>query len=98
MPTLGHAAVYVETVSLTLTTFLLALPTATETLRRVPDGHPLVTDLKSPLLLETQAALAIALIVGVAAQLFYLRRKTQMAGALSDRLRAAGGSKVLTRD
>jgi hypothetical protein len=98
MPSLGRAAVYVETVSLTLTTLLLALPTATETLRRVPDGHPLVTDLKSPLLLETQAALAIALIVGVAAQLFYLRRKTQMAGALSDRLSAAGESKVLTRD
>lgn len=98
IPTLARAAVYVETLSLTLTTFLLALPTATETLRRVPDGHPLVTNLKSPLLLETQAALVIALIVGVAAQLFSLRRKTQMAGAPADRLRAPGDSQALTRD
>lgn len=94
IPTLAHAAIYVETVSLTLTTFLLALPTATETLRRVPDGHPLVTSMKAPLLLETQGALVIALIVGVATQLFYLRRKTRIAGALSDRSRAPGESKV----
>jgi hypothetical protein len=78
MPALGRAAVYVETISLTLTTFLLALPTVTETLRRVPDGHPLVTDLKSPLLLGAQGTLLIALIVGVAAQVFYLRGKRQM--------------------
>jgi hypothetical protein len=84
MSTPGRVGVYVETISLTLTTFLLAVPTVTETLRRVPDGHPLVTDLKSPLLLESQGALVIALIVGVAAQLFYLRRQRQMAIALPD--------------
>ena len=82
MSTLGRVGVYVETISLTMTTFLLAVPTVTETLRRVPDGHPLVTDLKSPLLLESQGALVIGLIVGVAAQLFYLRRQRQMAIAL----------------
>jgi hypothetical protein len=78
-PTRGRVVVYVETISLTLTTFLLALPTVTETLRRVPDGHPLVTDLKAPLLLEAQGALVIALIIGVAAQLFHLRRQRQIA-------------------
>ncbi len=84
MSTLGRVGVYVETISLTMTTFLLAVPTVTETLRRVPDGHPLVTDLKSPLLLESQGALVIGLIVGVAAQLSYLRRQRQMAIALPD--------------
>jgi hypothetical protein len=84
MSTLGRVGVYVETISLTLTTFLLSVPTVTETLRRVPDGHPLVTDLKSPLLLESQGALVIALIVGVAAQVFHLRRQRQMTIALPD--------------
>jgi hypothetical protein len=82
MPTLGRVGVYVETISLTLTTFLLAVPTVTETLRRVPDGHPLVTDPKAPLLLGAQGALVIALIIGVIAQLFYLRRQRQIASAL----------------
>jgi hypothetical protein len=79
VPTLGRVGRYVETISLTLTTFLLAVPTVTETLRRVPDGHPLVTDLKSPLLLGAQGALVIALVIGVAAQLFHLRRRRQIA-------------------
>jgi len=79
VPTLGRVGLYVETISLTLTTFLLAVPTVTETLRRVPDGHPLVTDLKSPLLLGAQGALVIALVIGVAAQLFHLRRRRQIA-------------------
>ena len=76
--TLGRVGVYVETISLTLTTFLLAVPTVTETLRRVPDGHPFVTDLQSPLLLGSQGALVIGLIVGVVAQVFYLRRQRQV--------------------
>lgn len=79
MPTPGSVGLYVETISLTLTTFLLAVPTVTETLRRIPDGHPLVTDLKSPLLLGAQGALVIALVIGVAAQLFHLRRRRQIA-------------------
>jgi hypothetical protein len=79
IPTLGRVAVYVETISLTLTTFLLAVPTVSETLRRVPDGHPLVTDPKSPLLLGVMAALVVALVIGVAAQLLSLRRGRQMA-------------------
>ena len=77
-PARGRAAVYVETITLTLTTFLLALPTVTETLRRVPDGHPWVTDPKAPLLVDTQGALLIALVIGVAAQVFYLRRQKQV--------------------
>lgn len=75
MRRLGRAGVYIETVCLTLTTFLLMVPTVSETLRRVPDGHPLVTDLSSPLLLGAQAGLLVALIVGLTAQVIVLRRQ-----------------------
>lgn len=71
------AARYVEIICLTLSVFLLMLPTVTEILRRVPDGHPLVTDLKSPLLLGAQGALLVLLILGLAAQILYLRRAGQ---------------------
>jgi hypothetical protein len=58
-----------------LTVFLLMLPTVTETLRRVPDGHPLVTDLHAPLLLGSQASLLVMLIIGVTAQIIYLAKQ-----------------------
>jgi len=74
LPKLGRVGVYAETICLTLTSFLLMVPTVTETLRRVPDGHPLVSDPKSPLLLSAQGALVVALIVGLIAQILYLRR------------------------
>lgn len=66
---------YVETITLSITAFLLMLPTATEILRRVPDGHPFVTDLKSPLLLGVQASILAALMIGLTAQIIYLRRQ-----------------------
>jgi hypothetical protein len=79
LPGLGGAADYIETICLSLTAFLLMLPTVTETLRRVPDGHPLVTDLNAPLLLGSQAALLVILVVGVAAQIVHLRRQGKSA-------------------
>jgi hypothetical protein len=51
------------------------LPTVTEILRRVPDGHPLVTRLDSPLLLGAQATLFAILVIGLAAQIIRLRRQ-----------------------
>ncbi len=75
VPALGRAALYIETVCLSLSVFLLMLPTVSEVLRRVPDGHPLVTDLKSPLLLGSQAGLLVALVLGLTAQIIYLRRR-----------------------
>lgn len=85
LPTLGRAGLYVETICLTLSAFLLMVPTVTETLRRVPDGHPLVTDLNSPLLLGAQATLLGLLVVGLAAQILYLRRQGRagMAGVVA---------------
>lgn len=71
---LGRGSKYVETISLSITTFLLMVPAVSETLRRVPDGHPLVTDLTSPLLLGAQGALFVILIVGVIAQIVMLRK------------------------
>ncbi|MCM2473084.1 hypothetical protein HGO38_06290 [Rhizobium sp. CG5] len=72
---LGKAARYLETIFLSLTAFLLMVPAVSETLRRVPDGHPIVTDLNSPILLGAQAALAAMLVVGLTAQMILLRRE-----------------------
>ncbi|KVQ19824.1 hypothetical protein WL99_14170 [Burkholderia cepacia] len=77
LPLLGRAGIYLETFCLTLTAFVLMVPTVTETLKRVPDGHPLVSDPRSPLLLGAQAALLVALVLGLIAQTLYLRRKAQ---------------------
>lgn len=78
-----RAGKYLETIFLSFTAFLLMLPTVTEILRRVPDDHPLVTDLKSPLLLGSQASLLLILIVGSAAQIIHLRRQGRLAASAS---------------
>jgi len=75
LSSLGRGATYLETICLSLTAFLLMLPTVTETLRRVPDGHPLVTDLHAPLLLGSQTALLVVLVIGLTAQIVHLRRQ-----------------------
>jgi hypothetical protein len=76
-PRMGRALTYVETICLSLTAFLLMLPAVSETLRRVPAGHPMVTDLKSPVLLGAQALLRLLLIVGLTAQVIFLRRQSR---------------------
>ncbi|MEZ0299631.1 MAG: hypothetical protein ACAI35_24515 [Candidatus Methylacidiphilales bacterium] len=75
LPSRKRAIVYVETITLTLTSFLLMLPTVTEILRRVPDGHPFVTDLQSPLLRGAHLALLLMLVVGLTVQINKLRRQ-----------------------
>lgn len=60
---------YVQTMSLSVTVFLLMVPTVSESLRRLPVGDPVVTDLKDPLLLGVQGALFLALIVGIPLQM-----------------------------
>lgn len=75
MGILGRGAEYVETIALTITVFLLMVPTVSETLRRVPDGHPFVTDIKSPVLLGFHAGLLVMLIVGLGVQITHLRKK-----------------------
>ncbi|MBT1266025.1 MULTISPECIES: hypothetical protein [unclassified Pseudomonas] len=80
---LGHAGVYVETILLSVTAFFLMLPTVSEVLRRVPDGHPIVTDLHAPLLIGAQIGLLLALMLGVTAQVLYLRRQGAQRRALA---------------
>lgn len=70
---------YIKTICLSITAFLLMVPTVSEILRRVPDGHPIVTDLKSPLLLGAQAGLLAILVVGLTAQMIYLIRQNKNA-------------------
>lgn len=83
IPGFGRAGTYLETISLSLTAFLLMVPAVSETLRRVPDGHPLVTDLNSPLLLGSQASLLVILIVGLTIQVIHLRRQGRLAAFTS---------------
>lgn len=71
---LGRVRWYLETFLLTLSVFLLMVPTVSETLRRVPDGHPIVTDPNSLLLKGVLASLAAMLVLGLAAQFVYLFR------------------------
>lgn len=80
LPIPGRATRYVETIALSLTAFLLMLPTVTEILRRVPDGHPFVTDLKSPLLLGAQGSILAALVIGLTVQIVFLRRQGRTTG------------------
>lgn len=81
-PEQGGARRYVETISLTFSAFLLMLPTLTETLRRVPNGHPIVTDLKSPILLGAQGTLFALLVIGLTAQILYLRKQGRLSRSL----------------
>lgn len=65
---------YAATIALSLSVFLLMVPAVSETLRRLPAGDPLVTDMKDPLLLGAQGALLLMLVVGVPLQIRALRR------------------------
>ena len=71
---------YVQTVSLSISAFLLMIPAVTESLRRLPVGDPLVTDLKDPLLLGVQGTLFLILIVGVPLQLRALYKQQAIRG------------------
>lgn len=77
LPVPHRVSRYIETISLSLSTFLLLVPTVSEILRRVPDGHPIVTSPKDPLLLGCHAALLLALIVGVTLQVMHLRTSSR---------------------
>jgi Sec-independent protein secretion pathway component TatC len=80
-PMAKRSGKYIETISLSISVFLLMVPTVSESLRRLPVGDPLVTDLKDPLLLGVQGALFLALIVGIPLQMraLYKRKAVQKA-------------------
>ena len=68
---------YLQTIALSLSVFLLMVPTVSETLRRLPAGNPLVQDPKDPLLLGVLGALFLTLVVGVPLQLLTLYRQSR---------------------
>ena len=74
---------YIETISLSVSVFLLMVPTVSESLRRLPVGNPLVTDMKDPLLLGAQGALFLILIIGIPLQIraLYKRNAVQSKAA-----------------
>ncbi|MGU3398908.1 hypothetical protein ACLBWS_04065 [Brucellaceae bacterium D45D] len=76
---LGRARKYLETAFLTLSVFLLMVPSVSETLRRVPDGHPIASDPNSPVLKLALGSLLVMLIIGLPTQIFYLRRGSRRA-------------------
>jgi hypothetical protein len=79
MSFLGRFQTYLETLLLSLSVFLLMVPSVSETLRRVPDGHPIVTDPNSPVLKAALGTLAAILVLGVAAQCLYLAKFSRSA-------------------
>jgi len=82
-PTANRFGKYIETISLSISVFLLMVPTVSESLRRLPVGNPLVTDMKDPLLLGAQGALLLILIIGIPLQIraLYKRRAVQSKAA-----------------
>jgi hypothetical protein len=84
LPLPGRIGVYAENFFLTLSTFVLMFPAVTETLKRVPNGHPWVTNMKSPLLIGAHGVLVVGLILGLIAQARYLHG-TSLAGRSTQR-------------
>ena len=72
---LGRAAKYLETILLSLSAFLLMVPTVSETLRRVPDGHPFAADMSAPILIGAQLVLVAILVLGLIGQIIHLWRR-----------------------
>ena len=70
---------YIQTISLSISVFLLMVPAVSESLRRLPVGNPLVTDMKDPLLLGAQGGLFLILIIGIPLQMraLYKQRDAQ---------------------
>jgi hypothetical protein len=71
---LGRLQKYLETFLLSLSVFLLMVPSVSETLRRVPDGHPIAADLDSIILKVALGTVAATFVVGLITQFVYLAR------------------------
>jgi hypothetical protein len=72
----------VQIICLSATYFLLMFFTTTESLTRLPVGHPFASGPTDPALIPTRVALLIAFVVGVAYQVFRLRAGKQRAGSI----------------
>lgn len=80
---LGRAARYLETIFLSLSVFLLLVPSVNETLTRVPNGNPIAAGPGSPILLGALGTLVVLLVVGLTAQILHLRRMGRQVSAMT---------------
>jgi hypothetical protein len=68
----------VETTMLSISVFLLMIPTISETLRRLPVNDPFAKGMQDPVLLGAQGTLFLALIVGLPFQLRALYKRNAL--------------------
>ncbi|WP_238119851.1 MULTISPECIES: hypothetical protein [unclassified Xanthobacter] len=71
----GRLLSALQTFSLSFSVLLLMVPTVTETLTRVPDGHPWAASPAAPLVLGAQGTVLALFLIGVAAQMVSLFRR-----------------------
>lgn len=76
---LGRHRGWIETVAMSTSLFTLLLPSVTETLTRLPAGHPIADSPQAPLVVAFQLTLLVALIVVITLQLLHRRRVAQSA-------------------
>ncbi|MDB5420899.1 MAG: hypothetical protein JWR59_846 [Brevundimonas sp.] len=67
---------WIETTALSVSVFTLFLPSLTETLTRLPAGHPIAASPQAPLVVMVQLSLLVILILGLTLQLRFLKPKT----------------------
>lgn len=67
---------WIETAALSTSVFTLFLPSLTETLTRLPAGHPIAASPQAPLVVGLQLSLLVILIVGLTLQLRFLKPKS----------------------
>ncbi|WP_336080007.1 hypothetical protein [Thalassospira sp. CH_XMU1448-2] len=77
---LGRRQKYLKTFCLTFSVLLLMVPTVSEILRRVPDGHPIASGTDDPIIKAALGVLALIFILGVSTQFIFLHRKAAKAG------------------
>lgn len=75
LKTRGRLLNAIEIFSLSFSALLLMVPTVTETLTRVPEGHPWAANPAAPLVLGAQGTVFAIFVIGVAAQMVALFRR-----------------------
>lgn len=70
----GGASKYVETICYTLTFFFHMVPTITESLTRLPAGHPIAATQQDPLITKLTGVAFLLFLMGVTLQIFRLRK------------------------
>jgi hypothetical protein len=72
---LGRTGVYLQTLAMSFSFFLLLVPGTNETLTRLPVGHPLAAGPDSPIVRAALAGLFILFLIGATYQLLKLAGK-----------------------